>query len=140
MGEVFAGFLCGYVIALAFTPLTAYLLLRLRATSVALQRLLPAGTSAFAVGVVLHFAMLLFWTGIGIVFGLVLLAMEGAPEGLGSRNFAFSIFVFALTLAAAAPVIIAVRRLRMQALAASLAVLLLFGWLMPYMAVWSKFE
>ena len=132
--------MCGYLVALVFTPLTALLLIRLRVSSDLLARLLPPGVSAISVGVLLHGTMFLFWTGAGILLGLVLLAMEGSGGAFGSRNAAFSLFVFALTLALAAPVALLLPAARRATVLGGLAVLLLFGWLMPYMAEWTKFD
>jgi hypothetical protein len=140
MGEVFAGFLAGYILALLSTPVLAFALVRLRATSAVLSRLLPPGVSAIGLGVLVHGALFMFWTALGILLGLVLLAMGDAGEALGSRNGAFTLFVAALVLMFAAPIVLAVRPLRQPALACAVAAVLVFGWLMPYMAEWSKFD
>lgn len=139
MAEVFAGVVCGYALALLTTPLLAITLLRLRASGGLLARLLPTGASALPVSVLLHGALFLFWTALGIVLGLVLLAMRGADGALGSANAPFSLFVAGLTLAVSAPVIIALPRLRRPALIGALLVLAVFGWLMPHMAGWTTF-
>jgi hypothetical protein len=137
---VFAGFVAGYILALISTPLVSLLLLRLRAGSDLLERLLPAGTSAVGVSVLLHGALALLWTGFGIVLGLLLLAMRGAGEGAGSLNAPFSLFVAGLVLAIVAPVFVILRPLRRYVAGYALVVLLIFGWLMPYLAEWSTFE
>jgi hypothetical protein len=102
--------------------------------------LFPAGVSIVSLGVLLHGALFLFWTGLGIVLGLVLLAMRDADGALGSRNAPFSLFVAGVTFALVAPIAIAVRPLRQMSLLCALFVLLIFGWLMPYLAEWSTFE
>jgi len=132
--EVFAGFLCGYVLALISTPLLAVGLLRLRGESALLGRLLPPGVSAVGLSVLLHTALFFTCTAIGIVLGLLLLAMKGGPGALGSANTPFTLFVAGLTLAVIAPVAIVVRPLRASALGGGLVVLIVFGWLMPYLA------
>ncbi len=134
MPEVFAGFLCGYVLALISTPLLAVGLLRLRGESALLGRLLPPGVSAVGLSVLLHTALFFTCTAIGIVLGLLLLAMKGGPGALGSANTPFTLFVAGLTLAVIAPVAIVVRPLRASALGGGLVVLIVFGWLMPYLA------
>lgn len=140
MAEVFAGFVAGYVLALLSTPLLAFVLLRLRAEGGLFGRLLPAGVSAISVGVLVHGALFVFWTGLGIVLGLVLLAMRDAGGAVGSRNGAFSLFVAALALALVAPLVVLLPAFRRLVLAGALLVVLVFGWLMPYLAEWSSFE
>ena len=139
MGEVFAGFICGYILALVFAPVAALTLLRQRAPGGLLARLVPANTSLTGLAVILHGALFLFWTAVGMVLGLVLMAMEDAGGAIGSKNIAFSLLVFALTLGLLAPVAIIFVRLRMITLAAGLVIVGLFGWLMPYLAEWSSF-
>ena len=140
MSEVFAGFVCGYTLAIISTPLLALQLLRLRAGSELFARLLPAGTSAVMLGVLLHGALFLFWTAAGIVLGLVLFAMRDAGGTLGSANAPFSLFVAGLALMLAAPVVIALPRLRRAAIVGAVLFLAVFGGLMPYMAGWTTFE
>ncbi len=139
MGEVFAGFLCGYMLALAGAPALAFALARLRTSSALAARMYPPEAPVAAVVFVLHGALILACTGIGLILGLLLYAMRDAGEALGSPNIAFSLFVAGLALAALAPVAIIFARFRMQTLAVGLALTLMFGWLMPYMAQWSKF-
>ena len=140
MAQVFAGLVCGYALALLLTPVLALVLLKLRLTSELLSRLLPAGASAVRIGVLLHGALFLCSTVLGILLGLVLLAMRDAGGALGSANGPFSLFVGGLTLAASAPVIILLRRFRPATLACALLVLGVFGWLMPHMAGWVTFD
>jgi hypothetical protein len=140
MAEVFAGFLAGYAMAVVSTPLLSVLLLRLRAESPALERVLPLGVSAVGVSVLLHGALTMVWTALGLVLGMTLLAMEGAGGALGSLNGPFTLFVAGLFLALGAPLfalLVPVRRLIALTLVAAV---LLFGWLMPYLAEWSRFE
>jgi hypothetical protein len=89
---------------------------------------------------VLHFALFFFWTGLGIVLGLVLLAMEGAGSAPGTANAPYTLFVFSIVLALAAPFILLVTAWWRQIAAGAVATFLIFGWLMPYMAEWSKFD
>ena len=77
MAEVFAGFVSGYTLAIVSTPVLAVQLLRLRAGSELFARLLPAGTNAVMLAVLLHGALFLFWTAAGIALGLVLFASAG---------------------------------------------------------------
>ena len=142
MAEVFAGFLCGYISALVLTPFLALLLLRMRTSSLVLARLLPAGTPAAGLMVILHAGMAMFWTAAGLLLGLVLKAMNSGHtiHFLLSRNAAFSLFVAGLVLALIGPVAFLSARYRRAAVITGGLVLLLFGWLMPYLAAWSSFD
>ena len=140
MSEVFAGFVCGYALALLSTPLLAILLIQLRARSELLLRLLPAGSSAVGVGVLLHGGLFFFWTAIGLVLGLVLFALRDSAGALGSANAPFTLFVAGLALALSAPFVVALPRLRQAAFVGAVLFLLVFGWLMPHMAGWTTFE
>jgi hypothetical protein len=140
VGEVFAGFVCGYALAIASTPLLATVLLRLRAGNEVMERLLPAETSVVGLGIILHGGLFLFWTAAGILLGLVLLAMGETETALGSAHPPFSLFVVGLALAGGAPLIALLPRTRAFAIVAAVLVVLLFGWLMPHMAGWSNFE
>jgi hypothetical protein len=139
MAEVFAGFVAGYAMALLSTPVVAIAIVRLRATSPLLARLFPEGISATPLAVILHGALFLFWTALGIVLGLMLLAMRDSGEAIGSLNGAFTLLVIGLTLAIVAPIVIVLRQVRPAVLLAGLTVVLVFGWLMPYLADWSNF-
>jgi len=140
VAEVFAGFISGYVVALLTTPLLALSVLKLRAANALVAQLLPAGVSAVSLTVLLHGALFLFWTAFGMLLGLVLLAMGEGADIAGSRHGAFSLFVIALAAAFVAPVAIVSQRLRPFALAAAALVVVVFGWLMPYLTEWSKFD
>jgi hypothetical protein len=140
MGEVFAGFVCGYILALLSTPVLAIFLIRMRAGSAFLARLLPEGTSATSLAVVLHVGLILAWTAAGMILGTLLLAMGESPDWLGSINGPFSLLVASLTLMLAAPLMAIVRPWRRLVLTYALLALVVFGWLMPYMAEWSRFD
>ena len=140
MGEVFAGFVCGYILAILGAPLMALTMVRMRTGSPLIQRLMPPGTSMVAFTVVLHGALIFACTGAGLFLGLLLLAMKDAGAGLGSPNFAFTLFVLGATAVVFAPLAALLARFRRPLLATALVVMLLFGWLMPYMAQWSKFS
>lgn len=140
MAQVFAGFVCGYILALAGAPILALDLLRVRASNSAVSRLMPAGTSVVALTVVLHGVLIIGCTGAGLLLGLLLYAMRHAEGALGSPNIAFTLFVFGATIALFAPAVVLAGRFRQQVLATAAVVFLLFGWLMPYLAEWSTFS
>jgi hypothetical protein len=139
MAEVFAGFLCGYILALVFTPVLVLALFRLRAQGGVLETLLPARVSLTAFAILLHGGLFLFWTAVGMLLGLLLLGLEDGGGGLGSRNLPFSLVVVSLTAVLVGPVAAVLVRLRPLIGASGLLVVGLFGWLMPYLAAWSTF-
>jgi len=141
VAEVFAGFLCGYISAIALTPILSLSLLRMRATSALGARLLPPGTPAVGLMVILHTGLAMFWTAAGLLLGLLLHAMAGnAHHFLLSRNAAFTLFVAGSVLALLAPFAVMFRQFRTSALVSGALVVVLFGWLMPYLAAWSSFD
>jgi hypothetical protein len=112
---------------------------RLRLASPLAARLMPEGSPLVPFMVVLHGGLILFCTLAGVILGLLLFALRDSGGGLGSPNLAFTLFIFGVTLALFAPVVVVIGRYRSQLVAAALAMFVLFGWLMPYMAQWSKF-
>ena len=140
MAQVFAGFVAGYGLALLTTPILAYLLFRVRAGSELLLRIFPTEAPMVAVAMLIHGALTFTLTALGIVLGLVLLAMEDADGALGSENWPFTLFVVAMTLAGVAPIFALLRPMRRAIAAYSLLFVAVFGWLMPYLATWSKFD
>jgi hypothetical protein len=140
VAQVFAGFVAGYGLALLTTPMLAYLLFRVRAGSELLLRIFPTEAPMVAVAMLIHGALTFTLTALGIVLGLVLLAMKDADGALGSENWPFTLFVAAMTLAGVAPLFALLRPLRRGIAAYSLLFVAIFGWLMPYLADWSKFD
>lgn len=136
MPQVFAGFVAGYAVALIATPLLAFGLLKMRSGNGAVSRLLPKGTSVVGLSVLMHGAMFIAWTGIGLILGLVLYAMRDADGAAGSLNAPFTLFVAALTLMIFAPAAILAPTMRRGVLGFALAIIFVFGWGMPYLASW----
>ena len=135
MAEVFAGFLVGYAIALMVGPLAAIAVVRSNDRTGVAQRLAPPGTSVIALSVVLHFVAMLMFTAIGLLFGMVLLGINGRRPngGLGSPNITYTLLIVALTAALVAPTL-AVPAIRRYALAGGIVFVVLFGWAMPWLA------
>ena len=135
MAEVFAGFLVGYAIALMVGPLAAIAVVRSNDRTGVAQRLAPPGTSVIALSVVLHFVAMLMFTAIGLLFGMVLLGINGRrPDGgLGSPNITYTLLIVALTAALVLPTL-AVPAIRRYALAGGMVFVVLFGWAMPWLA------
>ena len=137
MAEVFAGFVSGYAMAVITTPMLSLLLVRLRMESALMSRLLPEGTSAVGLSVLLHGALAMFWTMMGLLLGLVLLLMNDSGSALGSLNGAYTLFVAGLFVAIGAPLFAVLAPLRRQVALAIVVAILVFGWLTPYLAEWS---
>lgn len=137
MAEVFAGFVCGFALALVATPLAAIALVRARVSSPTLRQVVPEGTSLVAVSIILHGFAFLAFTAVGMVLGMILIGMEDRSPagGLGSPNRAFTAFILALTVIAVGPLAIALTRLRAPLLAGGLVLAVTFGWLMPYLSL-----
>jgi hypothetical protein len=138
VAEVFAGFVAGYAMAMITTPMLSFLLIRLRLESALMSRLLPEGTSAVGLSVLLHGALAIFWTAMGLLLGLVLLAMEDSGPALGSRNGAYTLFVAGLFVAIGAPLFAVFAPIRRLVALAIVLAILVFGWLTPYLAQWSS--
>jgi hypothetical protein len=135
--EVFAGFISGYAMAVITTPMLSFLLVRLRLESELMSRLLPEGTSAVGLSVLLHGALALFWTAMGLLLGLVLLAMSDSDSALGSLNGSYTLFVAGLFVAIGAPLFAVFAPIRRLIASAVVLAILVFGWLTPYLADWS---
>ncbi len=142
MPEAFAGFVCGYALALVATPLAALALVRARVSSEALRRVVPEGTSLVAVSVILHGAAFLAFTAVGMLLGLLLWSLEerNPASGLGSPNATYTALILAIAAIAVAPLALVAPRLRAPLLAAGLLFAGVFGWLMPYLSLWAPNE
>lgn len=137
MPQVFAGFICGYALALISTPLLAMALVKLRADSPLMARLFPKEASVTALAVTLHLGLFFACTALGMILGLVLLAMDGSGGAVGSPNAAYTLFAFGLIVAIIAPLFVLVRPLRLLSAANAVIAIAGFGWLMPYLAEWA---
>jgi hypothetical protein len=139
LSEVLAGFVCGYILALLSAPLVAVLIVRLRPRVPFLARAAPEGVPVVALTVVLFGFTFIFWTGLGMVLGLILMGLENrAPEGgLGSPSLAFTLIIVLVSAAACIPAAVLPRPARRYVLASALVFVGVFGWLMPYLAQWS---
>ncbi len=137
MAEVFAGFVCGYGLALLVTPLAAVALVRAGPGSDLVRRMMPEGTSLVAVSVILHVFAFLAFTALGILLGTLLAGLEeNRPDGgLGSPNAVFTAFILAATAIAVLPLAVFAPGLRRPLLVAGLLFAGCFGWLMPYLSL-----
>jgi hypothetical protein len=135
VSQVFAGFVVGFAISLAVSPLGAWLLISSNDRSGFAQRMAPPGTNFVALSVVLHLVAVLTLTAVGMLLGLVLLGLEDRRPagGLGSPNVAYTSIVVALTAVVVIPLFV-VPMIRRYALMGAAVFAVLFGWAMPWLA------
>jgi len=136
MAEVFAGFVCGYAVALLFTPLVALTIVNARSRIPYLAKAIAPNISAVALTVPISLFAFLIWTAIGMVLGLLYRGAEqDIPQGgLGSPNLLYTALVLSFGVSALMLIALALRRLPWQVAVMGLAFVGGFGWAMPYLA------
>jgi hypothetical protein len=136
MAEVFAGFVCGYAIALLFTPLVAFAIINARSRVPFLAKAIAPNISAVALTVPISLLAFLIWTAIGMVLGLLYRGAEqNIPQGgLGSPNLLYTALVLSFGASALMIIALGARRLPWQVLVIGVAFVGGFGWAMPYLA------
>lgn len=142
MAEIMAGFVCGFALSIIATPIAAIAIVRARMTSPLMRQMAPEGTSLIAISVVISLFIVLTFTAIGLLFGLLLAGIESSNPagGLGSPNRVFTAFILIATTIAVLPLSVVSGRLRVPLLASGLVFIASFGWFMPYLASWSPIE
>ena len=136
MAEVFAGFISGFILALISTPVLVVWLVQSRGASAFIARALPQGTSPLIISVpAANFAFLL-WTALGIVLGMLLIAVDERTSrgGLGSENLVFTLIVLLTAVVIFMPPLVLLRRARRVVVLHAVCFLALFGWLTPFLA------
>ena len=136
MAEVFAGFVCGYAVALVFTPLVALMIVDARSRIPYLAKAIAPNISAVALAVPISLVGFLIWTAIGMVLGLLYRGAEqNIPEGgLGSPNVLYTALVLSFGVSALVLIALTLRRLPWQVAVMGVAFVGGFGWAMPYLA------
>ena len=136
MGALIAGAASGAFMASVFVTLGVFMAFVLvkepsPAMAVTLARF-PPGGAVMAV-VVLAYPV---WGAIGIIMGLLFLALQnGMPgAGLGSANLAYSVGVAVAAVLLAAPMLLLLRRVWQGVVGIALASAGIFGWLLPFLA------
>lgn len=135
MAEAFAGFVVGYALALAVTPLAAISIVWSNDRSGFAQRVAPPGTSMIALSVVIHFAAIIMLTAVGLVLGMALAGIDSRrPDGgMGSPNVVYTVMVVALTAVLVIPAM-AAPPVRRPAMIAGVLFAVAFGWGLPWLA------
>jgi hypothetical protein len=136
MAEVFAGFVCGYAVALVFTPLVALMIINARSRVPYLAKAIAPNISAVALTVPISLFAFLIWTAIGMVLGLLYRGAEqNIPQGgLGSPNLLYTALVVSFGVSALMLIALGLRRLPWSMLVIGAAFVGGFGWAMPYLA------
>ena len=136
MAEVFAGFVCGFALALIGTPFFALWVLQSRDTIPFIRNAVPEGMSILMLSVPISSFFFLIWTAIGIVLGMVLIAAQNATTrgGLGSYNILYTVIVVLLAFIIFFPPFVVIRSARRLTAGLALSFLVLFGWATPYLA------
>jgi len=136
VAEVFAGFVCGYAVALVFTPLVALMIVNARSRIPYLAKAIAPNISAVALTVPVSLVGFLIWTAIGMVLGLLYRGAEqNIPEGgLGSPNLLYTALVLSFGGSALMLIALVLRRLPWQVAVMGVAFVGGFGWAMPYLA------
>ena len=136
MAEVFAGFISGFVLALISTPVLAVWMVRSRESSGFIARALPKGASPLIISVPAATFAFLLWTALGIVLGMLLIAVDERTSrgGLGSENLVFTLIVLLFAAVISRPPLALLRRARRVVVLHAVCFLALFGWLTPFLA------
>jgi hypothetical protein len=136
MAEVFAGFVCGYAVALVFTPLVALMIINARSRVPYLAKAIAPNISSVALTVPISLFAFLIWTAIGMVLGLLYRGAEqNIPQGgLGSPNLLYTALVASFGVSALVLIALGLRRLPWPVLVIGVAFVGGFGWAMPYLA------
>ncbi len=135
MAEVFAGFVVGFALSIIVAPAAAIALIRSNHQTGFAQRIAPPGTNILALTMFIHFLAFLLLTALGLIFGMLLVAIEDRrpSSGLGSPNLIYTIMVLSLCAVVAMPlVVVAWRR---YAIATAVLAAALFGWAIPWLAL-----
>jgi hypothetical protein len=136
MAEVFAGFVCGYAVALVFTPIVALTLVSARSRVPYLAKAISPNISVVALTIPISLVAFLIWTAVGMVMGLLYRgAEESIPQGgLGSPNLIYTALIVSFGVSAVILIAVGLRRLPWWALVIGVAFVGGFGWAMPYLA------
>ncbi len=136
MAEVFAGFICGFVLALISTPVLVIWLVQSREASDFIARALPKGTSLFILSVPAANVAFLLWTALGIVLGMLLIVVDERTSqgGLGSENLLFTLIVLLSAAVIFLPPLVLFRGVRRIVVLHAVCFVALFGWLTPFLA------
>jgi len=132
---VIAGWLVGYVMAIASTVTLTFLVSRMRDGAL-LSRWFSPDVPGALLAVPISVGTTVGWTMIGVLLGSLYEVgqFERRKDVLGSPSGLFTLIIFALAWFPLPPLVVFVRRYWGVWLAMSTLFLVLFGWLMPRLA------
>jgi hypothetical protein len=136
MAEVFAGFVCGFALSIIATPPFAFWVVTARNQIPFIRNAVPEGMPLTLLSVPIASFFFLVWTGLGFVFGMVLIAANDAqPHGaLGSPNFLYTVIILLTAFVIFFPFLALIRSARRFALFLAVSYIILFGWATPILA------
>jgi hypothetical protein len=132
---VVAGWVAGYVMAVASTIVLTYLVLTMPREGW-LNRWVAAEVPGMLLAVPLFTGAVLAWTMAGLILGAVyeVADLDGTRDGLGSPSLGFTLAMLALAWVPLPPLIAASRRRWWLWALLSALFAGLFGWLLPHLA------
>ncbi len=136
MAEVFSGFVCGFALSIIATPPFALWVLRARDQVPFIRNAVPPGMSITLLSVPISSFFSLLWTGLGLIYGMVLLAAENSHpnHGLASPNLLYTAFILLTTVIIFLPFYALIPTARRLALFLAITYVALFGWATPWLA------
>jgi hypothetical protein len=136
MEEVFAGFVSGYIMALIFSGLLALMVVEMHSRIPYLAKVIAPNLSAAALAVPISLIAFLLWTAVGMLFGLLYRYTLGeAPGGgLGSPNLLYTLLIISFAGLILTAIVGTFRRLPWQVAAIGLSFIVIFGWVLPFLA------
>jgi len=136
MEEVFSGFVCGFVMSIVATPPFALWVTKSRDDIPFVRNAVPQGMPLTLLSIPIASFFFLVWTGLGLVFGMLLIAANDSyPQGgLGSPNLLFTVIVLSTAVIVFSPFLVLVRSARRLTLFLALTYVALFGWATPILA------
>jgi len=136
MAEVFSGFVCGFALSIVATPPFAIWVLHARDRVPFIRNAVPPGMSITLLSVPISSFFSFLWTGLGLIYGMVLFAAENAHPngGLGSPNLLYTLFILLTAVIIFLPFYVLIPSARRLALFLVLTYIGLFGWATPWLA------
>jgi hypothetical protein len=136
MAEVFSGFVCGFALSIIATPPFALWVLNARERVPFIRKAVPQGMPLTLLSVPIASFFSLLWTGLGLIYGMVLFAAENAhPDGgLASPNRLYTLFVLLTAVIIFLPFYALIPSARRLALFLVFIYVGMFGWATPWLA------
>ena len=131
---IFAGAICGYLMAVLSSLLLAGSLTRAAAGEGVVRRFVAPTLSVPIVAVGIFTLGFFAWPALGVLVGAAYGALGEGTRALGSPNIYFSLAVAAVTVPQAVVVCLMAGRVEAPVVALAASCVLVFGWVMPILA------